>query len=209
MHRLRLLALIGSCACAITLATAGVADAQAVAAEGQAVAAQALAERLLPRAEEAGPVTTIEVESTSLREAEIAMAYEPQNVITTSDEDVQLVVAHGHFIDGNEPTPAGAPAPSGTVMAFLVEHGQATGTYVGERALRVGSVLSKTNVPAATAARAARRRKASRREMRDRARARAAEWGYHCIFAEGRHCYAIAEWAMGSSEYVLGTETLQ
>jgi hypothetical protein len=77
MQRLRLVALIGSCACTITLATAGVADAQAAAAEGQAVAAQALAERLLPRAEEAGPVTMIEVESTSLCEAEIAMAYEP------------------------------------------------------------------------------------------------------------------------------------
>jgi hypothetical protein len=180
-------------------------------AQANSTAASVLA-TVLPRAEREGVVESTEVISTSLGSAENAL--EPLNVPGSNKEreaatPVDIVVAHGQFTDTLAPIPKGALPPSGTIMAFTVEPqtGMVIATYVGNHSPgSADGVLSLKSRPSAGKVRAAR---IARRRKAVRPKAKTATWGDKCSAGNGHHCYALATWAMGSGEEVLGSETIQ
>ncbi len=119
--------------------------ASAVASE---LAPAAAVQRVLPRAEKAGTVTSADVYAGSLEDVQQALdpqavphsttipsappksGWEPPSPATAVD----LVVFQGEFADGDVPTPPKAGAPKGHVMAFTVnpKTGWVLETYVGD-----------------------------------------------------------------------------
>jgi hypothetical protein len=170
-----------------------------------------LAQRMLPRAQQVGSVESVEVISSSLGNAQVAL--DPLYVPYSSDDEqatipVDIVVMHGQFSDTLAKVPRDAPPPKGATMAFTVNSGtgEVTEVYVGNLSPQIGAVVFKTTNVAATAKAAQVRARISRR---DRLVARAATWGSKCSAGNGHHCYATADWEMKSTEYVYGSETAQ
>lgn len=110
---------------------------------------RALARRMLARAKRIGVVRSVEVMRSSLGRAQATL--DPQRVPgvyqagRSAATRVDVVVMHGRFIDNTAPTPRGAASPTGRVMAFVLvrRSGEVVELYVGNRPVRVGTVVYK------------------------------------------------------------------
>lgn len=164
------------------------------------------------RAERAGSVESVSLFHESL--GSIHAQLDPEATLgaglaARADEPVEVVVVHGSFVDNQAHTPRRASAPRGTVMAFVVdpETQFPVEVYVGDNSPNTQQAASYSRtIPAAAKAGRVHAQVASRHH---RSVAKAATWGSKCSYGEGHHCYALATWAMGSGEYIYGSETIQ
>jgi len=126
---------------------------------------------------------------------------------------VAVVVMHGHFVYTMAKMRPGGSPPEGDIMAYTVDSatGQASVSYVGDRAPEIaglGDIEHFTASPSgATISRDVHRLPRPRHPRL--VRAKIATWGSGCKYANSYHCYALADWQMGSSEQVEGTQTYQ
>jgi hypothetical protein len=125
----------------------------------------------------------------------VAPISEEINRISPTEAFYQVTM-HGHFVDQEAPTPAGAPAPSGTLMEVLVdrETGDVRMVHVGTTPQPVAGIEPQDSSGLARTSRLPGLRKA-----RARGRAHTATWGTHCKIANNNHCYSIANWYMTGS----------
>lgn len=188
----------------------------AVAASAQVISEAKLAS-LVGSAENFGTVTSADdVSTTAAAALELNPYFVPQDSAVTqrvANVPVDLVVMHGHFVDTLAKMRRGGTPPKGDTIAYTVDPatGESSVSYVGERSLALsglgavehfttgagGAVISRTThrLPHATHHR--------------RVKAKIATWGSGCKVANGHHCYDLAEWYMGSSEQVEGTQSWQ
>lgn len=110
----------------------------ATAAQAEAVLTRAELAAATQQAEAAGSVESIEASGGSQKAVETAFAPgEPEltvpNSIKRPSASLDLVVMRGHFEDVMAKTPVGAPAPTGTVMSFVLnrETGRVAAVSVG------------------------------------------------------------------------------
>ena len=185
---------------------------------------QAEVDALVATAQQSGPVEAVEAAAGTIASAEGLVAPEaigssPAGSFGAGAPEADgpgspasVVVMHGRFVDLHASVPYDAAAPSGSVMAFVVDSaGRTIGQYVGDtdpRLARLGA--AEHMVPLGLGASASR---AGRRTFRrGRARARAATWGNNCkaeSYPVNHHCYMIAVWHMEGGEEVEGTESEQ
>jgi hypothetical protein len=168
---------------------------------------------VVERARQFGPVESVEAVSGSDDQAQIAL--DPEVTSTAAPPaPVDLVVLHGNFTDTMSKAPPGKPAPSGTVVAYIIDRstGEVGLAYVGNRSPALGRLgvverMTPSN-GSATASRVGHR--TFRKGAGHHPRARAATWGNNCKPKPSEdHCYSVARWAMTGGEEVLGSESEQ
>ena len=200
----------------VTLTTLLFAAFVSSAAAQSSVLTAAESEVSMKAAKAAGVVESVEAVRTDAARASKAInpgGEEPSGRALSIDASaVDLVVMHGTFTDQMTKAPVGAPMPSGSVMAFVMNptSGEVAATYVGNHAptMPSGDVERMiVSTPRAATARASstRARVATRRAPR----ARAATWDEICRFPNPFHCYMLAQWEMVGEEEVEGTQSEQ
>jgi hypothetical protein len=172
-------------------------------------------EALVSRASAMGAVESAEAVASSPEAASRVLDSDSiPPLVAAPSSPVDIVVMHGRFTDVRTKIPPGTPSPSGTVVAFTVDAatGRVAASYLGGRTPDLssqGAVERWTSQPAGSTAASASRVLPRLHVRHRRHRARAASWGEGCSLADNHHCYSLAEWSMGGSEEVEGTETEQ
>jgi hypothetical protein len=191
----------------LTLVLAGLAT-SAQAAHAEPVLTKAELASATQQAEAAGTIESIEASGGSQEAVEAAFDPEQQELASLAPSEkrsatLDLVVMHGHFEDLNAKAPRGDPAPTGTVMSFVLNRGTGRVAAVG-----VGDTAPTfplgTTVERPTITTSLRAQSASSRRPR-RARARAATWGNDCKPEPSYdHCWVVDTWEMKGAEQVYG-----
>ena len=184
---------------------------------------QSEVDAVVAAAQQSGPVEAVEAAAGTIAGAEGLVAPESAGApsgegfgVGAPEEDdpsapASLVVAHGRFVDHEASVPYDAAAPSGSVMAFVVDSaGRTVGQYVGDTAPRLAMLGPVEHmVPLGHGASASR---AGGRRFAGVAPRRVATWGNNCkaeSYPVNHHCYMIAVWHMEGGEEVEGTESEQ
>jgi hypothetical protein len=197
----------------VMLATVLLAVLVSSAAAQNPVLTNAESEVSMKAAKAAGVVESIDAVRTDAASA--SKAINPQGdesrerALSVGATAVDLVVMRGTFSDQLSKTPEGAPAPSGSAMAFVMNpaDGEIAAMYVGDHAPAMPPGNVEHTVVAKASAEVAKSKAGA--ATRSRVRAKAATWDGICRYADKSHCYMIAQWEMSGEEKVEGTQSEQ
>jgi hypothetical protein len=178
------------------------------AAQAGTVLTQAESTTAIEQAEAAGTIESIEAATGSQEAVETAFNPEVRTLASINPSmrpsvPLNLVVIHGHFKDVNAKARPNAPAPTGTVMSFVInrDNGRIAATSVRNTTPTLPSgTIERPAITPSIKARSASLRKRPRRSL-----ARTATWGNNCKPSpETDHCYITTSWYMKGAEEVHG-----